>query len=317
MIGWTAYTLLALIVGVRQIRGRTVIKQQDRKSVDYRSLPFFSLIVPVKDEEKVVGRILERLLEVDYPRDRCEIIVVDDDSKDKTPGICREFRELSLGRIRYFFRDSSSGKPSALNFGLTLARGEIIGVFDADNVPQADVLLKSAEYFEDGNCVAVQGLLSSLNAEENMLTKLIHYEGIIQYNALLSGKDKLGLFVPFVGTCLFVRRKVLEEIKGWSDGALSEDLELAARLTEKGYRVKHAPDVRSLQENPSSFSQLVRQRVRWYRGCMEVAFNYGRLLRHADKRSLDAEAFFVGPFMMVGVLATFFLGLYSLFSRLI
>lgn len=304
---WTVYNLPAFIVGVRQVRRRTSDNKRNGKHVNWHDLPFFSLIVPMKDEEKVAGRILDALMKTNYPSDKYEVIVIDDASDDETPEICKKFESLYPQRMRYFRRNISHGKAAALNYGLKFARGEIIGVFDADNMVHPDVLLKTAGYFEDHNVVAVQGVVSSLNAEENMLTKLIHYEGVIQRHVFLSGKDKLGLFVPLNGTCQFVKREVLEDVGGWLDGALSEDLELSARLTEKGYYVKFAPDSMSWQENPSKFSQLIGQRVRWCRGCMEVAVKYGRLLRRLDRRSLDAETFFAGPFMMLLILVTYIL----------
>ena len=307
--GWTIYNLPALLIGVRLIRRRNDAKKSG-EFTDHGGLPFFSLIVPMKDEGKVAYRILDALMKINYPSDKYEIIVVDDASVDETSDVCRKFERLYPTKMRYFRRDISPGKPSALNYGLKFARGEIVGVFDADNLPDPGILLKSAKHFRSQNVVAVQGLLSSINAEENMLTKLIHFEGIIYNHALFLGKDKLGLFVPLTGSCQFVRRKVLEEVDGWSDRALSEDMELSARLTEKGYCVNFAEDVQSWQENPSNFGQLLRQRVRWFRGCMEVAFKYGRLLKRLDRRSVDAEVFFTGSFMMLFVLAMYVSSLY-------
>ncbi|NIM46263.1 MAG: glycosyltransferase, partial [Nitrososphaeria archaeon] len=157
--------------------------------------PSFSLIVPVKDEEDVAARILDRLMEADYPSDRYEVIVVDDASSDDTPKICKRFERLYADRIRYLSRDASFGKPSALNYGLKYAEGDIVGVLDADNVPEKDFLWRTARYFADKNVVGVQGLLSSINAEENLLTKFLHYEGVLHFDALFSGREKLGLFV--------------------------------------------------------------------------------------------------------------------------
>lgn len=313
MFSWAACNLPAFLVGVKQIRRKNTADEQNEEYANWNDLPFFSLIVPMKEEAKVARRILDALIKINYPPDKYEIIVVDDASVDETSEICKEFKSLYLGRMRYFRRSFSPGKPSALNYGLKFAKGEIIGVFDADNLPEPDVLLKTAKYFENRDVAAVQGLLSSINAEENILTKILHYEGILHRHVLLLGKDKLGLFVPLTGTCQFVRREVLEEVGGWLDEALSEDMELSARLAEKEYCIKFAPNVQSWQENPSKFSQLVRQRVRWFRGCTEVAFKYGRLLKRLDRRSLDAEVFFAGPFMMVLVLITYVLGFYTVF----
>jgi len=313
IFGWTVYNLPALLVGVRQLKRKAAAERPFGKGEAAFGLPFFSLIVPMKDEGRVAERILGALVRLDYPSDKYEVLVIEDGSVDETHDVCREYEGMCPGRIRVFHRESQPGKPSALNYALQFARGDVIGVFDADNLPEADVLRRAAEHFRSGEVVALQGLLSSINADQNMLTKFIHYENILQYSAFFAGRDRLGLFVPFAGTCQFIMRRVLEEVGGWSDVALAEDMELAARLTEKGYHVKFASDVRCLQENPSSFSQLAGQRARWFRGCMDVAVKYGRLLKRLERRSLDAEIFFSGPFMMVLFLLTYLLGLYAFF----
>jgi len=314
LLGWVFYNLPPLVVGIRQIRRRKNISGEQNEKVRLDKLFFFSVIVPMKDEAKVARRILDALVKINYPSDKYEVIVVDDSLIDETSKICKEFGSAYPDKVRYVQRSAPRGKPSALNYGLKFAKGEIIGVFDADNVPEPDVLLNAAKYFETHNVVAIQGLLSSINAEQNMLTKIINYEGMIQQYAFLSGKDKLGLFVPFSGTCQFVRREVLEKVGGWMDEVLSEDTELSARLTEKGYHIKFAPDVRSWQENPAKFSQLIGQRKRWFRGCIDVAFKYGKLLKRLDRRSLDAEVFFAGPCIMALILITYVLSVYMFFA---
>jgi len=315
LFAWAVYNFPAILIGVNQIRRKNA-DEELWEDYTVESLPFFSLIVPMKNEEKVAGRILRSLMKIDYPSDRYEVIVVEDCSVDETWNVCKQFETKYPKRIRCFHRNFSKGKPSALNYGLKFARGEIIGVFDADNLVKPDVLRRTAKYFENQEVAAVQGLLSSINPEENMVTKLIHYETVLQYHALLSGKDKLGLFVHFSGTCLFIRRKVLVEVGGWRDEELSEDLELSARLAEKGHFVKFASDIQSWIEVPSSFGQLLKQRVRWFRGCMEVALKYGKLLKRLNKRCLDAEMFFSGPFLMLMVLATYILSLFNVFASI-
>ena len=315
LFAWAVYNFPAILIGINQIRRKNA-DEELWEDYTVENLPFFSLIVPMKNEEKVAGRILRSLMKIDYPSDRYEVIVVEDCSVDETWNVCKQFETKYPKRIRCFHRNFSKGKPSALNYGLKFARGEIIGVFDADTLVKPDVLRRTAKYFENQEVAAVQGLLSSINPEENMVTKLIHYETVLQYHALLSGKDKLGLFVHFSGTCLFIRRKVLVEVGGWRDEELSEDLELSARLAEKGHFVKFASDIQSWIEVPSSFGQLLKQRVRWFRGCMEVALKYGKLLKRLNKRCLDAEMFFSGPFLMLMVLATYILSLFNVFASI-
>jgi cellulose synthase/poly-beta-1,6-N-acetylglucosamine synthase-like glycosyltransferase len=141
-------------------------------------------------------------------------------------------------------KSPSNGKPSALNYGLEQAKGEIVAFFDADSVPASDALLNVSKYFENPNVAAVQGRTLSINPNENMLTRFISYEEAVWCEAYLQGKDALDLFVHLKGSCQFLRRDVLDQLKGFDENALSEDMELSARLTERGYKIRYASDVR-------------------------------------------------------------------------
>jgi cellulose synthase/poly-beta-1,6-N-acetylglucosamine synthase-like glycosyltransferase len=275
-------------------------------------LPMVSIIVPVKDEEKVVGRLLEALLRLDYPPEKREIVIVEDGSVDKTVGICADYAERCPDQIKLIRRSVSNGKPSALNYALKHVRGEIVGVLDADSVPEPDALMKMVKYFEEPLVAAVQGKACSINADENMLTRFLSYEEEVQFEAYYRGKDVLSLFVPLNGSCQFIRREVLEEVGGWDEESLSEDMEMAVRLTEKGYRIKYAPDVRSWQESPASLTQLFRQRMRWFRGTMEVGLKYGRLVKKMDRRCIDAEITLAGPYIFIPCLIGYLITVYSL-----
>jgi cellulose synthase/poly-beta-1,6-N-acetylglucosamine synthase-like glycosyltransferase len=160
---------------------------------------------------------------------------------------------------------------------------------------------------------AVQGRLCVINADENMLTKFVSYEEAAWCEAYLRGKDTLNLFVHLKGSCQFIRRSVLEKMNGFNEEALSEDMELSARLTEMGYRIKYASDVRSWQETPSNIKQVFMQRIRWFRGTMEVAFRYGRLMAKPNRRSLDAELTLIGPFVLIASLVSYFLAFFVSF----
>lgn len=298
---------------MRNLR-RSGSKKRNTSLPPAEELPTISIIVPVKDEEKVVGRLLRALSMLDYPPEKREIIIVEDGSTDKTVEKCKEYAGGYPGQVRFVHRLVSNGKPSALNCALKYVKGEIVAVFDADNAPERDVLMRVVKYFEDSSTAAVQGRQFSINANENMLTKFISYEEGVRYETYLGGKDALNLFVFLTGSCYFVRRKVLEEIGGWDDETLSEDMELSARLTERSYRVRYAPDVRSWQENPANLIQFFRQRTRWFRGCMEVSLKYGKLVKKMDRRYIDAEITLVGPFIFVPFLLGYILGMCIPFS---
>jgi cellulose synthase/poly-beta-1,6-N-acetylglucosamine synthase-like glycosyltransferase len=293
LLFWTVYNGSIIFVGVRSKRKLAapmeVVQEQ----------PTFSIIVPTKNEENVINRCLDGIMNVDYPKEKIQIIVVDGKSVDNTYKICSEFCQKYPLNIKVISEKTVKGKPAALNLALPHVTGEIVAVFDADSLPEKDALSKVVAYFTDEKIMAIQGRTTSINEKTNALTRVIAMEEKAWFQALLTGREKLALFVPLNGSCQFIRRSVVEELGGWDENSLTEDVEFALRLVEKKHLIKYAPDVCSSQETPSTIGPLFKQRVRWYRGYMETAIKYGRLLDSLNKRTIDAEISMAGPFMMV------------------
>jgi cellulose synthase/poly-beta-1,6-N-acetylglucosamine synthase-like glycosyltransferase len=290
-----------LAVGVRNLRAT---KKKTAPVLMSKDLPFYSIVVAAKNEEKTIGRLLDSLTHLYYPTDKLEVIVVEDGSNDATFEICQKYAD-KYDYIQVLQKHESNGKPSALNFGLQQTRGDLIAIFDADNVPAKDSLLNSIKYFKDPKVAAVQGRTQSINSKQNMLTQFISYEEAVWCEAYLRGKDALGLFVHLKGSCQFIRGKTLRELDGFDETMLSEDMELSARLTQNDYHIKYAGDVCSWQESPSDLKCLFKQRTRWFRGTMDVAVKYGRLLKHPNKVTLDAEVTLFGPFILIASLLSY------------
>ena len=291
-----------MYAGIRSKRKLVPITPIDSVNGEH---PKFSIIVPTKNEETVINRCLNGLLSIDYPKDKMEIIVVDGNSTDSTLKICSEFKEKYPQTIKIISETQTKGKPAALNLALPYVTGEIVGVFDADSLPEKEVLEKVAAYFGDAKVMAVQGRTTSVNERRNALTRVVSMEERTWFQTLMAGREKLSLFIPLTGSCQFIRRNVLEELGGWDETSLTEDIELALRLVEKNHLIKYAPDVLTGQETPNNLSDLISQRVRWYRGYMETALKYGRLLNTINRKTVDAEISLGGPFMMVVSLASY------------
>ena len=309
------YNLPVLVVGVRDLlRSRRGVGRRVFKGGG--ALPSFSIILPVKDERSVVGRSLEALSQLRYPVDRFEVVVVDDGSVDGTTEICREFAS-SHENVRFLHRSFSEGKASALNHGLRNSSGDIVVIFDADNVPASDVLSVAAGYFEDPSVAAVQGRIDSINHGENMLTQFIAYEDFLWCEAFLRGKDALGLFVHLRGCCEFVRRSVLDSVGGcFDESVLAEDIEISARLVEGSHKIRYVSDIRVWQETPSTLKSFLKQRTRWFRGHMEIALRYGRLFKRLNRQTLDAELTLALPFVAIASFICFTLASWGVFSPL-
>jgi cellulose synthase/poly-beta-1,6-N-acetylglucosamine synthase-like glycosyltransferase len=308
---WGLYNLPILATGVKDFR-RSRLKSRKKTSLN-KCLPTFSIIVPAKNEANVVGRLLDALHNLNYPVEKREILIVEDGSTDGTCEICMNYAKQHED-VKILQRSISNGKPSALNYAIEHAKGDIVAVFDADNVPDVNALMAVREYFEDSAVAAVQGKILSINSKENMLTQFISYEEAVWCEAYLRGKDLLNLFVHLKGSCQFIRRDVLQKMDGFNEGVLSEDMEISAKLTENNYKIRYASDVITWQETPSNLKTLFKQRTRWFRGTMEVAFKYGRLMTRPSRRNFDAETTLFGPFMLIVSLMPYTAVFWALFG---
>jgi len=212
---WSLYNLPILAAGVRHLRRSK--RGSAHRASEEKTLPVVSIVVPVKNEERVIGRLLDALVRLNYPADKKEIVIVEDGSTDGTLDVCMKFAREQCVDLKILPKSFSDGKPSALNYGVMHARGEIVGIFDADNVPADDVLLNVCRYFEDPKVAAVQGRTLSINSEESMLPKFISYEETVWCEAYLRGKDVLNLFIHLKGSCQFIRRDVLQRLEGFDE----------------------------------------------------------------------------------------------------
>lgn len=308
---WAFYHLPILAAGVKDlIKNR---EKHDNQITLGKFLPTCTIIVPVKNEEKVVNRLLVSLSKLNYPNSKKEVVVVEDGSSDKTLEICLNYAKNNTN-VKVFHRNSSTGKASALNYGLKYSKGDIIAVFDADSVPDPNVLRNMCSYFDDQNVAAVQGKTLSINSKQNMLTQFISYEGAVYNEVYLRGKDVLNLFVHLTGSCQFVRRDVIVELEGFDEKVLSEDIELSARLTKNNYKIRYAPNVIAWQESPSKIKTLFKQRTRWFRGVTELAFKYGTLMGKLNWKNLDAEATLFAPFILIASFFPYLVTGYTFFT---
>ena len=165
LLFWTAYNGSIIFAGVRNKRNQLSSAFNSRNT----KLPKFSIIVPTKNEESVIRRCLDGIFNMDYPKEKMQVIVVDGKSEDNTFTICSEFLGKYPENISVISEKSAKGKPAALNLALPYITGEIVCVFDADNLPEKEVLLRTAFYFNDKKIVALQGRTTSLNEKFNAL----------------------------------------------------------------------------------------------------------------------------------------------------
>ena len=259
--------------------------------------PNVSILVPVKNEEKVVGRLLNSLANLDYPKENMEVVVVEDESRDHTLEICKAYSE-KYPWIKVFHRDSSLGKGDALNYAFQRSSGEIIATFDADDIPETQAVKKALRYFNNPETGAVHGYHRVLNLRESIVSRLAAYENFV-YRLSNDGKYALKLFVTFSGSNTFFRRSALEKVGLWDPKSLVEDAELSVRFARAHIATRLAP-VECWQEMPAKVGSLFRQRIRWSGGNMLTGVKHWNAWRSMSfAKTFDMEVLMMSPLLAV------------------
>jgi len=287
---WSIYHFPIAFSGLLSLRRRRAPLDNN----DPPSMPRVSVIVPVKNGARVLDRLMASLLSVDYPREKMEVILVEDGSTDGSYQLCKRYEERFPRLVRVFHRERSRGKPDALSYATEKASGEILAIFDVDSVIDPAAFKLALRHFENPRVAAVQGRTISMGSRDRLLAWLIYLEEC-WFSVTLVGRQRLGLFTPLTGSCMFIRKSSLEKAGGWDRNSLTEDIELAIRLVKHGYLIVYEREARCLQEAPTRLKHLARQRNRWYRGYVETLIKSFSLLRRFSLKILDAMILLSSP----------------------
>ncbi|HOW89754.1 MAG TPA: glycosyltransferase family 2 protein [Elusimicrobiales bacterium] len=279
-----AYLLRQFIFSISRLVWVQKVSYQDIIDSD---LPSVTVLVPMHNEERVASNILDRMLETEYPRDRLEVIPINDHSEDDTRHI------LDIYAKRYPFikplnRDTGRrGKPAAINDALRRSSGEVIIVFDADYMPPKGIIRDIAVAFKDPEIGAVMGRVIPENAGVNLLTRLLDLERSGGYQVDQQARYNLGLMPQYGGTVGGFRRAYCVPKGGecFNPNILTEDTELTVKLFISGRKVAYANRVECYEEVPEDWTVRGRQIRRWARGHSQVMFKYMLPLLRASKLS--------------------------------
>jgi cellulose synthase/poly-beta-1,6-N-acetylglucosamine synthase-like glycosyltransferase len=162
-------------------------------------------------------------------------------------------------------------KPKALNYGLTVARGSLVTIYDAEDRPEPLQLRRAAVAFSRSTpqVACLQAKLSYFNPDQNLITRWFAVEYAMWFSQMLPGLARVGAPVPLGGTSNHVRRSVLVRAGGWDPYNVTEDADLGIRLHRLGYRTA-VLDSTTLEEANSDFVNWAKQRSRWYKGYLQT-----------------------------------------------
>lgn len=261
--------------------------------------PFITVMIPSHNEESVISKTVENVLQMEY--ENFEIIVIDDRSEDNTATVIKNL-EAKYENVTALVRDKSAypGKSAVLNDALILAKGEAILVFDADARIEPDFLSKLVVHLEPEDVGAVQARKVIINKDYNFLTRCQNNEYTLDAN-FQAGRDAVKGAVELRGNGELIKRTALEDIGGWNNYTITDDLDMSTQLHIKGWDVRFCPEAIVYEEGIIYLIPLFRQRRRWLEGSIRRYLeHFGEVLNSRDmslRASLDMTAY-ISEFIM-------------------
>jgi len=276
----------------------------------------FAFLVPALNEERVIGRTLDRLLAL--PVRHSMVLVIDDGSGDATSTVVERCGDPRVRLLRRDLPLARRGKGDALNAGFRRLLAEvdgwpadkvIVGIMDADGRLDPRAPARVAEYFADATVGAVQLAVRIYNRHDSTLARFQDMEFVTYTDVFQGARDRWGV-AGLGGNGQFVRLAADLDLAPapWTDG-LTEDLEQGLRLICAGWRSRYCGDVAVHQQGLASVRQLLRQRSRWFQGHLQAWRQIRRVIRDAPLRTVPHLLhFLMAPILLlanVALLAAF------------
>lgn len=240
-------------------------------------LPTVSILIPAHNEQLVIENTLQAMVNLNYPKDKLEVIPINDNSSDETGFIVDEYAKLYpfIKPLHTKPPTGGKGKSGALNQGLKFSTGDVIAVYDADNTPEPEAIYNLVIGLNnDKKAAAVVGKFRVLNANENLLTRFINIETLTFQWLAQAGRWHWFKMTTIPGTNFAIRRSVIEELGGWDEKAISEDTELSFRVYNAGYHIRFFPAAITWEQEPETLKVWWKQRMRWAQGNEYVIFKF-------------------------------------------
>lgn len=238
-----------------------------KKPVKLVHYPTVAVLIPAYNEGIVIRQTLEAMLAIEYPGD-LDVFLLDDQSQDDTSSIALEFTTM-FSRMHYVKvpKGEPIGKSRVLNYGLSITDSEYFLIFDADNQPKPDTVTRLVEQAHSTkNACGAVGVVKTINATTNMLTRMIAIEFQVFQLIMQSGRWKAFKTGSLAGTNMLLRRDVIENIGGYDPYALAEDAELTMRITALGYTLPVVYEAETWEQEPETMKVYMKQRTRWMLG---------------------------------------------------
>ncbi len=286
-----------LLITYLEVREELSLEKHLDKNIE--QFPTVTIIVPCFNEEKTLSATINSILNLDYPKDKLSLILVDDGSTDRTASELQKFNNYS--QIKIFYKENG-GKHTALNFALQQVQSDLVGCLDADSFVNADALRKIVPFFDDTSIMAVTPSIKVFEPKSVLqYVQKIEYSWGIFLRRMLSS---LGALYVTPGPFSIFRTNVFKEIGGYRLGHNTEDLEMALRMQKNRYKIVNSHGAHVYTVAPANFPALYKQRVRWTYGFLNNALDYREMFFNKKYGNIGL---FILPIATVSVFFTLYL----------
>lgn len=239
---------------------------------DPTQIPYVTIQLPVYNEAYVIDRLLDNIVQIDYPAEKLEIQVLDDSTDHSLKKTAEKIKALQAKGIAidHITRSNRHGfKAGALKEGLAVCKGEYIAIFDADFLPGPDWLQQTVPYFKNPHIGVVQTRWGHLNRNYSLLTRIQAFALDAHFTIEQTGRNANGHFINFNGTAGIWRKECILDAGNWQGDTLTEDLDLSYRAQLKQWKFKYLEHVETPAELPVILSAARSQQFRWNKGGAE------------------------------------------------
>ena len=247
------------------------------------------VLIPAHNEEKVISHTIEAMLNLNYPKDKLKVMVINDGSKDSTKEIIESYAAKDERVVLFDVPkgQGGKGKSRALNLGVKQVKSDVIAIYDADNTPDPMSLhYLVANLISNEELGAVIGKFRTVNKNRNLLTRFINIETLSFQSMLQAGRWQMHNIATLPGTNFVMWRWLIDKLEGWDEEALTEDSELSIRIYELGYKIKFVPYAITYEQEPETWKVWIKQRVRWVRGNNYVIAKFVKLIPHFKNKRI-------------------------------
>lgn len=247
-------------------------ENKELAALDESTLPTYTILCPLYKESEVIKSFVDNISKLDWPKEKLEVLLLLEEDDEVTINAARKMKLPEYVKSVVVPHSNPKTKPKACNYGLKIAEGEFIVIYDAEDKPEPSQLKKAYLAFHNSKndrLFCVQAKLNYYNPHDNLLTRLFTAEYSLWFDVMLPGLQSINTTIPLGGTSNHFRTENLKQFHGWDAFNVTEDAELGARIFKEGFTTAIINST-TLEEANSNLKNWIRQRSRWIKGYFQT-----------------------------------------------